>query len=281
MPQFATSVKPQPTPLSTQMTYYMGIGLLALPFSIHTSGWMGMLTLAASCAFAWLTANLVCKALEHSGLHKPNYADLLQISLGPVGRPLARVLLVANLFGMICVLMTMVWTQIEVGVGRVGWGGVGWRVGWRVGWYGVAVGLKWGAVKAHGWLVSFRVVLYSTFVGLQHATSSLVLARYQAGLARFLHVCMTLPSGWAIADVVVPIVVGSEAPPAFGSSKRTPESTITRCRAPTKGERCKAPAWLQNSRHQVQSLLWQGKATSSLAWPETYACATLHSVPPF
>ena len=64
------------------MTYYMGIGLLALPFSIHASGWVGMLPLLASCALAWFTAFLVSWSLEDSCIYKPNYADMLELSIG-------------------------------------------------------------------------------------------------------------------------------------------------------------------------------------------------------
>lgn len=96
----------------------MGIGLLALPFSIHAAGWVGITTLFISCAFAWFTAFLVCWSIERSGLYKPNYGELLAITFPRSGRSIARLLLVVNLFGMACVLLTVVWAQIEVRTGK-------------------------------------------------------------------------------------------------------------------------------------------------------------------
>ena len=91
------------------MTQYMGIGLLALPFSIYASGWLGLATLVGSCAFAWYTAFLLHWSLEHSSKTTPNYGDLLESSIGKRGRTMARVLLAVNLFGIICGLLSVIW----------------------------------------------------------------------------------------------------------------------------------------------------------------------------
>lgn len=101
--------------ITTQLTNYLGLGMLSLPYALRLAGWSALPLLPLTVLFFAITSLMLHTCLAHLPPHTPPTISSLGLQqYGITGQLVARIANSADLFSGACVGLVVAWTQLGI-----------------------------------------------------------------------------------------------------------------------------------------------------------------------